>query len=108
MNVFFSDAFVKSLRIHSAVKTAVQRKVDNIIENPVAFGEPLKGTFKGYYSCPVKKNFLVIYLYCKVCRKKGDDGVVACADCTQYFDETIKFVALGPRDEAYKSKLTRK
>ena len=105
MNVLFSDAFVKSLRIHSAVKKAVQRKVDSIIENPVAFGEPLKGNFKGYYSCPVKKNFLVIYLYCKVCRKKGDDGVVSCADCAQCPEETIKFVALGPHDEAYKSKL---
>ncbi len=105
MNVLFSDAFVKSLRIHSAVKKVVQRKVDRIIENPIAFGEPLKGNFKGYYSCPVKKNFLVIYLYCKVCRKKGDDGVVSCADCAQCPKETIKFVALGPHDEAYKSKL---
>ena len=31
MNVLFSDAFVKSLRIHSAVKKVVQRKVDRII-----------------------------------------------------------------------------
>ena len=46
MNVLFSDAFVKSLRIHSAVKKVVQRKVDRIIENPIAFGEPLKGNFK--------------------------------------------------------------
>ncbi len=104
MNVLFSDAFVKSLRIHSAIKKAVQRKVDSIIENPIAYGEPLKGNFKGYYSCPVKKNFLVIYLYCRVCRKKGDDSVVSCADCAQCPDETIKFVALGPHDDAYKSK----
>lgn len=104
MNVLFSDAFVKSLRIHSAIKKAVQRKVDSIIENPIAYGEPLKGNFKGYYSCPVKKNFLVIYLYCMVCRKKGDDNVVSCADCAQCPDETIKFVALGPHDDAYKSK----
>ena len=101
MNVLFSDAFVKSLRIHSAVKKAVQGKIDRIIENPIALGEPLKGNFRGYYSSTVKKNFLVIYLYCKVCRKKGDDGVVACADCPQYSDETLKFIALGPHDQVY-------
>jgi hypothetical protein len=28
--------------------------------------------------------------------------VVACADCTRCPDETIKFVALGPHDQAYK------
>lgn len=105
MKALFSHAFVKSLRIHSAVNKEVQRKVDRIIENPIAFGEPLKGNFKGYYSCPVKKNFLVIYLYCRICRKKGDDEVVSCADCVECPDETIKFVALGPHDEAYKSKL---
>jgi len=102
MNVIFSDAFVKSLRMHSAVKKEVQSKIDRIIENPIALGEPLKGHFRGYYSSPVKKNFIVIYLYCRVCRKKGDDGVVACADCTGCPDETIKFVALGPHDKACK------
>lgn len=101
MNVLFSDAFVKSLRIHSAVKKTCQGKIDRIIENPIALGEPLKGNFRGYYSSTVKKNFLVIYLYCKVCRKKGDEGVVACADCSQCPDETLKFVALGPHDQVY-------
>jgi len=103
MTVLFSDAFAKSLRNHSAVKKEVQGKIDRIIENPIALGEPLKGNFRGYYSSPVKRNFLVIYLYCKVWRKKGDDGVVACVDCTRCPDETIKFVALGPHDKAYKS-----
>ena len=103
MNVLFSEAFLQSLKIHSAIKKVVQRKVDMIIQSPIAFGEPLKGSFHGYYSCPVKKNFLVIYLHCRVCRKKGDDGVVLCADCTQCPDDTVKFVALGPHNEAYKN-----
>lgn len=105
MNTLFSDAFVESLRIHSAVKKVVQKNVDMVIDNPIAIGESLKGNFKGYYSYSVKKNFLIIYLYCKVCRKKGDDTVVLCADCHQCPDETAKFVALGPHDKAYKSKL---
>lgn len=94
MEVLFSDVFVKSLKKHSSIKKVIQKKVDMIIENPIVLGEPLKGNFRGYYSSPAKKNFLIIYLYCKACR-----------------DETIKFVDIGPHfvdigphDEAYKKK----
>lgn len=103
MKVLFSDSFVKSLQKHAALKKAVQKKVDMIIEHPIAMGEPLKGNFRGYYSCPAKKNFLIIYLYCNVCRKKGDDAVVLCNDCRSCSNDTIKFIDLGPHDQAYKS-----
>ena len=63
MQVLFSDAFVASLKKHASIKKDVQKKVGMIIQNPVVLGEPLKGNFKGYYSSPVKKNFLIIYLY---------------------------------------------
>ena len=104
MKVVFSDIFVESLKKHSAIKKALQNKVDMIIQSPVALGEPLKGNFRGYYSCPVKKNFLIIYLFCKVCRAKGDDNIVLCHDCSKCADETIKFVGLGPQDKAYEKK----
>jgi len=71
MEVLFSDAFVKSLKKHSSLKKAIKKKVDMLLENPIALGEPLRGNFRGYYSSPVKRNFLIIYLYCKICRKKG-------------------------------------
>jgi mRNA-degrading endonuclease YafQ of YafQ-DinJ toxin-antitoxin module len=104
MEVLFSDVFVKSLKKHSSIKKDIQKKADMIIENPIALGEPLKGTFRGYYSSPVKKNFLIIYLYCKACRARGDDKIVLCKDCTACKDETIKFVDIGPHDETYKKK----
>ena len=104
MNVIFSAVFVESLKKHSSIKKIIQKKVDMIIQNPIALGEPLKGNFRGYYSCSVKKNFLVIYLYCKVCRAKGDDKIVGCRDCHKYENDTIKFMDLGPHDEAYKKK----
>ncbi len=104
MEVLFSDVLVKSLKKHSSVKKAIQKKADMIIENPIALGEPLKGNFRGYYSAPVKKNFLIIYLYCRVCRAKGDNKIVLCHDCLKCKDETIKFVDMGPHDEAYKKK----
>lgn len=102
MKVLFSDSFAKSLQKHASLKKAVQKKVDMIIEHPLTIGEPLKGNFRGYYSCPVKKNFLIIYLYCNICRKKGDDEVVLCNDCRSCSNDTIRFIDLGPHDQAYK------
>lgn len=104
MNVLFSSDFKKSLIKYSSIKKVVKNKVDMIIENPIQLGEPLKGNFRGYYSCPVKKNFLIIYLFCEVCRKKNDDVVVRCYDCQECSDDTLRFIALGPHDKAYKKK----
>ena len=72
-----------------------------IIENPMIIGEPLKGNWQGFYSCPVKRNFIIIYLYCDLCRKKNDDVVVDCAGCAKTDNQTLKFVLLGPHDAAY-------
>jgi addiction module RelE/StbE family toxin len=97
----FEAAFVKALKKHAAIKKPVQRKIDQIMTEPLGYGEPLKGKWRGFYSCPVKRNFIIIYLYCAVCRKKGDDASVACSDCRNTSDQTIKFVVLGVHDEAY-------
>ena len=47
MEILFSDAFTKSLKKYSSIKKAIKKKVDMIIENPIALGEPLKGNFRG-------------------------------------------------------------
>lgn len=101
MKAMFEDAFLKSLKKHSSIKKQVQKKVEALMEHPVELGEPLRGDLQGFYSCPVKRTYIIIYLYCASCRKKGDDVVVACADCEEMEDETIKFVRFGPHDEAY-------
>ena len=101
MEAKFEESFPKSLRKHSSIKKAVQRKVDMILDNPLAFGEPLKGNWRGFYSCPVKRNYIIIYLYCRACRKKGDNLAVDCADCSDSSDDTVKFVLLGPHDKTY-------
>ena len=101
MEARFEEAFVKALVKHASIKKSVQRKVDRIIEDPLAVGEPLKGNWRGFYSCPVKRNFIIIYLYCQACRKKGDHHFVACADCRDTPDQTVKFVLLAPHDDAY-------
>lgn len=101
MEAIFETDFLKAVKKHASIKHLVRKKVDMIMENPVAFGEPLKGNWQGFYSCPVKRNFIIIYLYCEACRKKGDDAVVACSDCRETANQTIKFVLLGPHDDAY-------
>ena len=97
MEIKFEDTFVKTLKKHSSIKKLVKKKVDMIIQSPIAMGEPLKGNWQGFYSCPVKRSFIIIYLYCSACRKKEDDVVVACSDCAECPDETLKFVLLGPQ-----------
>ncbi|GAB6146606.1 type II toxin-antitoxin system mRNA interferase toxin, RelE/StbE family [Desulfocicer niacini] len=101
METKFEASFLKAVKKHASIKKLVRKKVDMIIENPIAVGEPLKGNWQGFYSCPVKRNFIIIYLYCEVCRKKGDDVVVGCSDCQETSDKTLKFILLGPHDAAY-------
>ena len=101
MKALFEQEFVKALRKHASIKKQVENKVRQIMEHPLELGEPLKGRFRGFYSCPVKRNFIIIYLLCAACRKKGDDEFVQCADCAAMADDTIKFVLFGPQDEAY-------
>ncbi|MEA3363418.1 MAG: type II toxin-antitoxin system mRNA interferase toxin, RelE/StbE family [Thermodesulfobacteriota bacterium] len=102
MEVQFETAFVQALKKHASIKKLVQRKVDMIIEAPATMGEPLKGNWQGFYSCPVKRNFIIIYLYCRSCRKKGDDAVIKCHNCHEFDDETLKFILLGPHDKTYR------
>ena len=101
METRFEAAFLKAVKTHASIRKLVKKKVDMIIEDPIAIGEPLKGKWEGFYSCPVKRNFIIIYLYCEVCRKKGHDALVACSDSRETPDYTIKFVLLGPHDDAY-------
>ena len=79
-----------------------------IAENPISLGEPFKGNFRGFYSSPVRKNFIIIYLYCDVCRKKGDNEIILCNNCGKFPDNTIKFISLGPHDYIYKIKVSKK
>ena len=104
MKAEFEKAFLKGVRKHAGIKKKIEEKVRQVMEHPVEIGEPLKGNLRGFYSCPVKRNFVIIYLYCAACRKKGDAEFVCCSNCSDTSDDTIKFVLLGPHDEAYRIK----
>ena len=66
MNLLFSDTFIENLKKFSSIKVAVKNKVAMIAENPTSLGEPLKANLRGFYSYPVRKNFIIIYLYCDI------------------------------------------
>lgn len=104
MNVLFSDAFLNSLNKFASLKKNIKKKVDMIIQHPISMGEPLKGNLRGYYSSPVRKNFIIIFLYCEGCRKRGNDKIVLCNDCKDCTNDTIKFIDIGPHDQAYGKK----
>jgi hypothetical protein len=101
MNETYSEPFVKSLRKFAAIKKKIVNKIDIIIQKPL-MGEPLKYDLRSLYSIPVSKNFLIIYSYCKLCRKKGDDKILLCHDCSHMPSETVRFFDLGPHDKVYK------
>ena len=101
MEARFEAAFLKAVKKYSSIKKLVKNKVDMILQNPIAMGEPLKGNWQGFYSCPVKRNFIIIYLFCETCRKKGNDVAIQCSDCLETPGTTVKFVLLGPHDAAY-------
>ncbi len=101
MDARFEKAFLEAVKKHAAIKKQVEKKVRMIMDHPTEMGEPLKGNWRGFFSCPVRRNFIIIYLYCRACRKMGNDAHVACSDCALCPDDTIKFVLLGVHDEAY-------
>jgi len=101
MNETYSDHFVKSLRKFSSIKERISNKIDKILQDPL-MGAPLKYDLRGLFSVPVAKNLVIVYSYCRICRKKGDDLILLCHDCSNMTDETVRFFAVGPHDKIYK------
>lgn len=97
----FTHEFSEALKKYSNVKKSAQNKIDNLLENPLGFGEPLKYGLEGLNSCQVKKGFIIVYVYCKECRIKGYDQINNCKNCKETPDEVIKFLTMGPHDKAY-------
>lgn len=100
MNETYSDEFIKSLKKFSSNKKRILNKIKQILQHPMR-GEPLKYDLRGLYSVSVVKNFVIIYSYCRVCRKKEDDKILLCHDCNLMSDETLRFFDVGPHDKVY-------
>lgn len=94
--------FISSLEKYSNIKKNAKKRIENLLKNPLGFGEPLRYSLEGLSSCPVRKNFILIYVYCRECRIKGYQRINACVDCEQTSDEIVKFLTIGPHNLAYK------
>ncbi|MBC8432555.1 MAG: hypothetical protein H8D96_11635 [Desulfobacterales bacterium] len=99
----FTPEFAAALKKYSNVKKSAQNKIDNLLQNPSGFGEPLKYGLEGFNSCSVKKGFIFVYVYCKECRARGHDKTNSCKNCEETPDEVVKFITIGPHDKAYES-----
>ncbi len=94
--------FREAIRKYSSIKKSAKKKIEALLENPLQFGEPLKHELEGLSSLPVKKNFIIIYVYCRECRIKNYQELNACKDCNETPDEVVKFLTIAPHDIAYK------
>jgi hypothetical protein len=72
MDETYSDDFIKSLKKFSSIRKRIRNKIDQLTQNPL-MGEPLRYDLRGLYSVPVASHFIIIHVYCCICRKKGDD-----------------------------------
>ena len=43
METRFEEIFLKAVKKHASIKKLVKKKVDMIVENPIAYGEPAEG-----------------------------------------------------------------
>lgn len=93
--------FVKALEKYSGIKKSVKKKIENLLINPLGFGESLKYELVGLNSCSVKKNFIIIFVYCRECRIKNYCMINDCKGCDTTPDEVVKFLTIGPHDVAY-------
>ena len=100
---FYESRFVRNLARYSSLRQRIQRKVEQILNDPYARTERLRqvpGGFdlRGYRSVRVDRNFRGIFLICQEYRQFQDRQYPRCEDQE---DETVVFLTVGPHDRAY-------
>jgi mRNA-degrading endonuclease YafQ of YafQ-DinJ toxin-antitoxin module len=98
----YSPDFPKTFQKYSAIKVSIQKKVEQILQDPLGpQTEPLGHDLVGLRSAPVKKSFRLIFAVCEECRRLGHSAVNNCFDCASQPDNTVYFFTIGPHDDAY-------
>ena len=86
---------------YATVKPSVQRKVDQILQDPLQQTEPLRHGLVGLRSAPVRKNYILILAVCEECRRLGHEAKNNCPDCSEMPNNTVYFFIVAPHDDAY-------
>jgi mRNA-degrading endonuclease RelE of RelBE toxin-antitoxin system len=102
----YEAQFVENLRLYSAVRKQVKRRIERILENPYENTEFLgdisgRLNLRGCRSARVDRNFRIIYVVCEECRRIMDCLFCFCDDLD---DKTVVFLTIGPHDRAYAMK----
>ena len=102
----YESRFVRNLARYSNLRQRIQRRVEQILENPYARTERLGQVgsgldLRGCRSARVDRNFRMIFVICEECRRVKDCQYCFCEGKN---DETVVFLTVGPHDRAYTMK----
>lgn len=98
----YSPDFPRVLRKYSAIKKSIQKKIQQILKDPLGpQTEPLAFDLVGLRSAAVKKSFRLLFAVCEECRRLGHQAENNCFGCSEMPDNTVYFFTISPHDDAY-------
>ena len=97
----YLPVFKENIEKHSNLKRFTERKINSILEHPYN-SESLKYALSGLRSCPVRRNYLIIFGILEEHKKCNFEFGFNLEVLKDYDDKTIIFLIFGPHDDAYK------
>ena len=99
----YEDRFVRNLARYSNLRQRIQRRVEQILEDPYDRTERLGRAsggldLRGCRSARVGRNFRIIFVICEECRHIKECQYCFCENRD---DKTVVFLTVGPHDRAY-------
>jgi len=99
----YEDRFVRNLARYSNLRQRIQRRVEQILEDPYDRTERLGRAsggldLRGCRSARVGRNFRIIFVICEECRHIKECQYCFCGGRE---DETGVFLTVGPHNRAY-------
>jgi len=99
----YEDRFVRNLARYSNLRQRIQRRVEQILEEPYERTERLGRVsgglhLRGCRSARVGRNFRIIFVICEECRHIKECQYCFCEGRE---DETVVFLTVGPHNRAY-------
>ena len=100
---FYESRFVRNLARYSSLRQRIQRRVEEILNDPYTRTERLGRVageldLRGCRSARVDRNFRLIFVICEECRHIRECQFCFCEGRA---DETVVFLTVGPHDRAY-------
>ncbi|MFQ5812580.1 MAG: type II toxin-antitoxin system RelE/ParE family toxin [Anaerolineae bacterium] len=99
----FEDLFVRNQRRYRSLRKQIQRRVDQVLDDPYTGTErlgriPGRLDLRGCRSVHVTRNFRIIFVVCEECRQAP--GCRFCF-CEGLQDKAVVFLTVGPHEKAY-------